>query len=145
MPVFPYTMDMGNEYQQEQQYLEAERAEGIRELRASAEYNDEAIFVVGEDTKPACHTCHDFFDPYDMQSPNGEYLENCEARTLSGRFPKNLPEFAKKNPHAFCSAQCEQDAIDQTAVAVIELNRLAESGEFDEFPTFDQQLGNYAQ
>jgi hypothetical protein len=137
-------MNMGNEYQQETQYLEAERAEGIRELRASAEWNEQPVFVVGEDEKPACHSCHVFFDPYDMQSPNGEYLESCEARTLSGNFPKHLPEFAKKNPHAFCSAQCEQDAIDLNALEAIEISRMAQHGEFDEFP-MSVELGSYAQ
>lgn len=75
-------------------------------------------FVIGRDEKPKCHTCHSFFDPYDMDSSNGEYIESCESRT---EFPKYLPKFAQNNPYAFCSADCEQEAIDNNAVETMEL------------------------
>jgi hypothetical protein len=135
---------MGNEHLIEQAYLDAERQDGIAELRGSEEYNAEAVMVVGEE-KSLCHTCHALFDPYDMRSPNGEYLESCEARTTSGRsFPKHLPEFAKADPHAFCSADCEQESIDGNALDEIETQRMAECGMFDEVPHLDHTLGSYA-
>jgi hypothetical protein len=127
----------------EQAYLEAEQQDGIAELRRSPEYNQEAVMVVGEE-KSLCHSCHGFFDPYDMQSPNGEYLESCEARTKSGGpFPKDLPRFAEHDPHAFCSAPCEQDAIDLTCVDRTEFQRMAQDGVF-ETPELEISLGSYA-
>jgi len=127
----------------EQAYLSAERQDGISELRRSAEWNDEAVVVVGEE-KSLCHECHALFEPWDMQSPNGEYLESCEARTKSGGpFPKHLPTFAKNDPHAFCSAQCEQDAVDANAIDAIEMSRMAQDGIF-ETPELEISLGSYA-
>src|SRR5208282_835918 len=127
----------------EQAYLSAERQDGIGELRGSAEWNEEAVVVVGEE-KSLCHTCHSLFAPWDMESPNGEYLESCEARTKSsGTFPKHLPTFAKNDPHAFCSAECEQDAVDANALDAIEMSRMAQDGIF-ETPELEISLGSYA-
>ncbi len=127
----------------EQSYLHAERQDGIAELRRSAEWNDEAVLVVGEE-KSLCHECHTLFAPWDMQSPNGEYLESCEARVKSvGPFPKHLPTFAKNDAHAFCSAQCEQDAVDANTLDAIEAGREAQDGIF-ETPELQVSLGSYA-
>lgn len=134
---------MGQSHLIEQAYLQAERQDGISELRRDPSYNDEAVVVVGEE-KSLCHACHSLFDPFDMQSANGEYLESCEARTKSvGPFPKHLPTFAKNDPHAFCSAQCEQDAVDENALDAIETSRMAQDGIF-ETPELEISLGSYA-
>jgi len=127
----------------EQSYLDAERQDGINELRRDPAYYGQAVIVVGEELS-LCHACHAMFAAWDMRSENGEYLEACEARTKSnGPFPKHLPSFAKNDPHAFCSSQCEQDAVDANALDAIELQRTAQDGIF-ETPELQITLGSYA-
>jgi len=135
---------MDSQYRAEQAYLEAERQEEIAEIRRDPAYSaaDEQVLVVGEEN-PMCHTCHVVFVPQDMASPNGEYLENCEARTKSGGpFPADLPRFAERNPYAFCSEPCEQDAIDLVCVTRIEDERLMQ--DYIDTPSLEP-LGSYAQ
>lgn len=90
-----------------------------------------------------CATCFVSFDAFDMESPNGEYLESCEARTKSGVFPADLPKFAQKNPHAFCSADCEQEATDNETINRIEDQRLVAAGVY-ETPELEIGIGSYA-
>jgi hypothetical protein len=99
----------------------------------------DGVFLIGHDEMAKCHVCHRFFDPQ-VDSHNGEYLERCEARTKSGGpFPSDLPRFSESNPYAFCSADCEQDAVDSVCVNRIEDERLMQ----DDTPSLPY-LGSYA-
>lgn len=103
------------------------------------------FIIVGETDKKQCETCNQFFDPQDMNSPNGEYLEACEARTRnSGPFPEDLPPSAKFHPHTFCSEECEQDACDQVRLGHIELQRMVEEGEIEDTPSLDMEPRSYS-
>ena len=63
---------MSNEYAAEIQFLAAEREERNRADMAEltpADWYGEAVFVVGQDELPKCHTCHAFFKSADPQAP----------------------------------------------------------------------------
>ena len=108
----------------------------------------ETFVAIGSDadkTPPQCEVCNQYFDPQDMNSPNGEYLEACEARTKNhGPFPANLPKSAETNPYTFCSEDCEQEACDEVQLGRSERQRMYEEGEIEDTPRLDiDRLGSY--
>jgi hypothetical protein len=93
-----------------------------------------------------CEVCNQSFNPTDPDSPNGEYFESCEDRTAKhGPFPPDLPQIAVRNPHAFCSAECEQEACDEVRLGRIEMQRMYQEGEIEDTPRLDMDsLGSYS-
>ena len=75
----------------------------------------ERFMIVGQDDKSLCHECLKFF------RPTLHYHMECERRSI---FPRDFPNFAKSDPHAFCSPTCEQDAIDRSRLGRIEFERV---------------------
>jgi hypothetical protein len=91
------------------------------------------LFGATEPQLPQCEVCDEFFNPFDMQSSNGEYLESCEDRTKrNGPFPQYLPKHAQSHPYTFCSEDCEREAIDQVIDGMREYRRQVEEGEIED-------------
>lgn len=104
----------------------------------------EKTFIVNDTSW--CEVCNQPFNPFDMNSPNGEYLESCEARSKNnGPFPADLPKSFQSNPHACCSLDCEQSACDDVRVSRIEHTRMVQEGVIEDTPSLESdRLGSYS-